>query len=70
MMSYTIGDFHVGDRVEWMRWNMESSKTTKRTGTVMEVGKAKITVHMDDTDNRVIVWPRNIANIIKQEGQS
>jgi hypothetical protein len=66
-MSYTITDFTVGDRVEWMRWNMNSSKTTKRQGTVTIVGKAKITVHMDDTNQVVVVWPRNIANLTKGE---
>lgn len=66
-MSYIITDFTVGDRVEWMRWSMDTGRTTKRSGTVTVVGKAKITVHMDDTDHAVVVWPRNIANIKKGE---
>lgn len=66
-MSYTISDFNVGDRVEWMRWNMNSNKTTRRIGTVKLVGKAKLTVHMDDSNSDVVVWPRNIARIVKTD---
>lgn len=65
-MSYTINDFQIGDRVSWKRWSIESNKTTIRIGTVTEVGKAKITVHMDDIGRPVTVWPRNIANIRRE----
>lgn len=66
-MPYTINDFRAGDRVEWKRYDLITNKTTKRIGTVMTVGKAKLTVHMDDTDRDVTVWPRSIANIVAPE---
>jgi hypothetical protein len=64
-VPYTIGDFNVGDRVQWKRWSIESGTMTIRSGTVKEVGKAKLTVHMDDTNLNVSVWPRNIAQFEK-----
>jgi hypothetical protein len=66
-VSYTIVDFHVGDRVQWKRFDLLTNKNTTRTGTVKLVGRAKLTVFMDDVQQNVVVWPRNIANIVGRE---
>lgn len=64
-MAYKLNDFRVGDRVElhpgtdlWMRG--------ARYGTVMRIGRDKLTVNVDQLRRDVRVAPRNIGGILSE----